>query len=122
MKHIRTLLVLHIVLFFYSLTGILSKSAAAQPFASGPFIALYGGMLVVLFVYALAWQQIIKRMPLTVAYANRAIDVVWGLLWGFFFFHESVTPHMLVGAALVIVGIVLFSIDDARSLGDTHDS
>lgn len=122
MKHIRTLLVLHIVLFFYSLTGILSKSAAAQTFASGPFIALYGGMLVVLFVYALAWQQIIKRMPLTVAYANRAIDVVWGLLWGFLFFHESVTPHMLVGAALVIVGIVLFSIDDARSLGDTHDS
>ena len=43
------------------------------------------------------------------AYSNRAVTVVWGILWGFLFFSEPVSPGKVLGACLIIVGIILFS-------------
>ena len=127
MAGIRTLVLLHALLFLYSLTGVLSKGAAEQPFLGTTFVLLYGGMLVILFVYALAWQQIIRRLPLTVAYANKAINVVWGITWGLVVFHEPVSPRMIIGAGIVVVGVVVFSLGDdddtahvVRSTDDGH--
>lgn len=102
------LLMLHGVLLVLSLSGIMSKMASRQEPMSPAFIGFYGAMLVILAFYALVWQQVIKRLPLTLAYANRAVTVVWGILWGYLFFDEAVTPLMLVGAAIIICGIVLF--------------
>ncbi|ROT88286.1 transporter [Gordonibacter urolithinfaciens] len=105
----KTLITLHLLLLFYTLSGILSKIAADQDFLSWEFIFLYGGMLVVLFVYAIGWQQIIKRLPLTLAFANKAVTVVWGMLWGVLLFHETVNAGMVLGAVLVIAGIAMYS-------------
>ena len=71
-------------------------------------------MLANLVVYAIGWQQILKRLPLTVAFANKAITVVWGIIWGAVFFQEAITPPMIVGAIIVMAGIVLFSIADGE--------
>ena len=116
----RTLLALHILLLLYSSSGVLSKSAALRPPMSFGFVALYAGMLAVLFVYAIGWQQVIKRLPLTLAFANKAIYVVWGIVWGVLLFGERLTPGMVAGAVLVMAGIVLFSTDpaDASAPGD----
>ncbi|MBE5024004.1 transporter [Olsenella sp. DSM 107455] len=109
---------LHVLLLVYSLSGIFSKLASSQPFLSFEFVALYGCMLLVLFVYAIAWQQIIKRLPLSVAFANKAVTVVWGIVWGFMFFHEQVTASMVVGAAIVMAGVVLYSTDGDEKDGE----
>ena len=109
----RTLLLLHILLLFYSLADVASKFAAGHGFLSIGFIVFYGLVLAILAGYALGWQQVIKRMPLTTAYANRGITVVWGIFWGAVFFSEAVTPFKLVGAAMIIAGIALFSHADA---------
>ncbi|MDO4850705.1 MAG: transporter [Actinomycetota bacterium] len=109
----RTLLLLHILLLFYSLADMASKFAAGHGFLSIGFIVFYGLVLVILAGYALGWQQVIKRIPLTTAYANRGITVVWGIFWGAVFFSEAVTPFKLVGAAMIIAGIALFSHADA---------
>ena len=116
-KVIKVLIALHLLLLFYTLSGILSNTAAGFPALSLEFILLYGGMLFVLFVYAIGWQQIIKRLPLTVAFANKAITVVWGMLWGVLIFHESVNIGMIIGAILVIGGIVLYSMSDTTEQG-----
>lgn len=113
-KQAVVLVALHVLLLFYSLSGIFSKNAAYQPVLSIPFFLLYGGMLAVLFIYAIGWQQIIKRLPLTVAFANKAVTVVWGMIWGVLIFGESISLQMIGGALLVIVGIVLYSIEDGR--------
>ena len=110
-KQAVVLVALHVLLLFYSLSGIFSKNAAYQPVLSIPFFLLYGGMLAVLFIYAIGWQQIIKRLPLTVAFANKAVTVVWGMIWGVLIFGESINLQMIGGALLVIVGIVLYSIE-----------
>ena len=113
-KSILVLIALHVLLLFYSMSGIFSKNAAHQPFLSVPFILLYGGMLAVLFIYAIGWQQIIKRLPLTVAFANKAVTVVWGMVWGVLIFGEHISIQMIVGAVLVIAGIIWYSVEDGR--------
>ena len=104
----RVLLLLHVLLLFYSLSDVASKSAAGFDFPSVGFVVCYGIVLLILFVYAIGWQQVIKRLPLTTAYANRGITVVWGIIWGMLFFGETITPFKLIGAAMIIAGIVLF--------------
>lgn len=117
-SHNRALLGLHGLLAMYSLSGICGKLAAGFSFLSWEFIACYGGMIVVLGLYAIGWQQVIKRLPLTFAYANRAVTVIWGIVWGTLFFHETITPSKLIGAAIVLAGVILYAtsgVDDADS-------
>ena len=111
----KTLLALHVMLAVYSLCGVLSKMAAGSPFGSLRFLACYGGMIALLGVYAIGWQQVIKKMPLTSAYANRAITVIWGIIWGFLFVNETISLTSAVGAALVAIGIVLFATSDTSA-------
>ena len=52
-------------------------------------------------------MQIIKHLPLTTAYANKAIGIVWGILWGIIIFGEQIKWNMIVGAVIVIAGVIL---------------
>ena len=100
-------LFLHIELFILSLGGVCSKIAAQNDFLSFGFIFWYGLVILNLGVYAIVWQQIIKHLPLTTAYANKAITIVWGILWGVIFFNEQIKWNMIIGAIIVIVGVLL---------------
>lgn len=107
--NVKTFGALHIILMLYSISAVFGKLAARQPFLSGCFWVCYLTVLVLFFFYAVGWQQIIKRLSLTTAYASRAVTVVWGIVWGALFFHETITVGKLAGAVLIIVGIVIFS-------------
>ena len=109
---ILVLIVLHVMLAVWSCTDVLSKYAAGAEFFSTAFFVMWAGVLVLMGVYALGWQQVIRRMPLATAFANKAITIVWGLFWGVALFGESVTPGKVVGAVLVVAGIVLFVFSD----------
>lgn len=111
---VKTLVLLHIMLMIYSMSGICSKLAAGQKFLSMKFCLYYGLIILLLGFYAIGWQQIIKRMPLTAAFANKAVTVVWGIVWGFLFFNESITPGKIVGALMVVGGIVMYALSDGE--------
>ena len=100
---IKTLIGLHAMLMIYSMSGICSKLAAGESFLSVRFCIYYAIIIGLLGVYAIGWQQVIKRIPLTTAFANKAVTVVWGIVWGWFFFDESITMGKLIGAAMVVV-------------------
>ena len=87
MKQAKWFLLLHVILGVYAGSSVCSKLAARQPFLSAAFILLYGLMLAALVVYAVGWQQVIKHLPLTTAYANKAVTVVWGILLGLSLIH-----------------------------------
>lgn len=108
----RLLILLNILLLFYSTGGIFSKLAASEDFFSLKFCIYYVIVIALLGGYALGWQQIIKRMPLTTAFANKAITVVWGFMWGALVFNEKITVGKIIGALLVMAGVVLFSMAD----------
>jgi drug/metabolite transporter (DMT)-like permease len=95
------------VILLYSLSAVCAKMAALSEPLSLPFFAWYAGVLVLLGVYAIVWQQVIKHVPLTTAFANKGVTVIWGLLWGALLFSESIDFKMILGAALVFGGILL---------------
>ena len=107
-KNTKTILALNVLLMFFSLGGIFSKLASKQPFLSLKFILCYGALLFIMFVYAIGWQQVIKRLPLTMAYANRAVTIVWGIIWGLLFFNEKLNLGKIIGAVIVIAGVLLY--------------
>ena len=67
--------------------------------------------LFLLGIYALLWQQMIKKFELSVAYANRAMAILWSMIWAVLFFHDRITIRNIVGVAIVLVGIVLVNTD-----------
>ncbi len=118
---VKTLFALHLLLMVYSTSGILSKLAAGVDFLSFDFCLFYGGILCLLGVYAIGWQQILKKLPLTTAFSNKAVTIVWGIIWGALFFFEPVTLPKAIGALLIIAGVVLFSHADGQELGGAHE-
>lgn len=112
---IKLYIALHLFLMAYSTGGVVSKLAAGQPFLSVSFVLLYGLELLILAFYAVGWQQFIKRMPLSAAYANKAVTVVWGCVWGVLIFREHLTIGKALGAALVLFGIALYGYADGET-------
>lgn len=104
---LKYFIALHIELLLYSLGGICSKTAAKSEFLSFEFIFWYGLVILNLGIYAIVWQQIIKHLPLTTAYANKAVTIVWGILWGMIFFHEQIKWSMILGAIIVMAGVIM---------------
>ena len=101
-------LVLHLLIAFMSLGGVLSKAASQQEFLSIAFIVLYAAEIFVLFAYAILWQQVLKYIPLTVAFCNKSVGMIWTTLWGVFLFHEGVPSlWQIFGIAIVLIGVVL---------------
>ena len=105
---VRNMLFLHLLLLIYSLTGIFSKLAAGQKMFSSAFFKFYIMEFIILFFYAVGWQQIIKKIPLTTAFINKSVTIVWGLIWGIVFFGETVTVKKSVSIILVIAGMIMY--------------
>ena len=116
----RVFLALHVLLFLFAFTAVLSKLAAQEAFLSLRFFLFFGGEFLLLGGYALGWQQILKRMPLTLAYTNKAVTLVWSLIFGALLFHESVSVKQILGCALVVAGVVLFVRADGEE--GSHDA
>ncbi len=108
---LKDILFLQVVIMIYTGSGIAAKMAASQPLLSWKFCLFYGLEFVVLGVYAILWQQIIKRFELSVAYANRAMVLVWSLLWAVFLFHDKITVQNMAGILLVLAGTVIVNLD-----------
>ena len=83
--------------------------AAMEPFLSPKWIVLYGALLLILMIYALFWQQILKYIKLSTAYACKSVTVVWGMIWGVLLFNEQLTAKQIIGGVLVIGGVLLVS-------------
>jgi len=115
-NNIKTILILHCCLFLFSLSNVCSKQASSYDFLSGKFIIFYSLTILILGIYAIAWQQIIKRMPLSLAFANKAITVVWGLIWGLILFNENITIGKIIGVILLVTGIILYSLADKENI------
>ena len=105
---VKGFVLLHIALLIYSTSGLFSKNASRHPFGSLPFILFYAGMIAVLGIYAILWQQVIKRMNVTTAYANKAVTVVWGVVLGILFFGEKISLRQVVACGVIILGTVLY--------------
>ena len=107
MVRLRNVVLLQAVIVIYTFSSVLAKLASGQEVFSAGFVMFYLGELAVLGIYALLWQQMIKRFELSVAYTNRAMALLWSMLWAVVLFHDRVTMKNVIGVALVIVGTLI---------------
>ncbi len=106
---LKDILMLQAVIVIYTLSGVFAKLASGKEPLSAGFLLLYGAELAVLGIYALLWQQMIKRFELSVAYANRAMALLWSMVWALLFFHDRISLKNVCGILLVIVGTVIIN-------------
>ena len=93
----------------YASTSIFTKMASQSDFMTLPYVLWLTGAVGVMAVYAVLWQQIIKRMDLSVAYMFKGTSLLFVLLLSIILFGETITVCNVIGAALIVGGIVLFA-------------
>ena len=99
----RDVLILQFVVMIYTFSSIFAKLASGQE-AWQKFLLVTGMEFVCLGIYALLWQQAIKRFELSIAYANRAMVLLWSMLWAVLIFHDKITLQNVIGVVLVVAG------------------
>ena len=109
---LKSILILQLVIVIYTLSGVAAKGAVGHEMLSWQFIFFYGLEMAILGVYAILWQQMIKRFDLSVAYANRSMAVLWSLVWAVVFFHEKITVNNVLGVLIVLAGTILVNTDE----------
>ncbi len=107
----KMILVLQLVVMIYTLSSVMAKLASGYDALSLPFLFFYGVEILILGIYAIAWQQIIKRCELSVAYANRSMAILWSLIWTVVFFHEVLTVKNIIGVLIVFAGTMIVNSD-----------
>ena len=121
--NLRDFAILQLVVLIYTSSTVISK-IAAQSAESGKgwtFLLLYGAEIGVLGIYALCWQQVIKRVELSVAYANRAMALLWSLLWAVLLFGEQITVKKLIGVGSHCVGMEGCRFRDPTQANISHE-
>ncbi len=104
---IKWFAILHVIILIFSVNSICSKMASGYEFLSFKWIIFYGLVVCILGFYAIAWQQVLKHLPLITTYANKAATTIWGLIWGALIFGEQITIQKVIGAIVVIIGVYL---------------
>ena len=104
---IKWFAILHVIILIFSVNSICSKMASGYEFLSFKWIIFYGLVVCILGFYAIAWQQVLKHLPLITTYANKAATTIWGLIWGALIFGEHITVQKIIGAIVVIIGVYL---------------
>lgn len=108
-KHFSWYIALVVVNLVYACTAIFTKSASKHQFLSFPYILWLVGAVAVMGVYALLWQQVIKRMPIAEAYMFKGTSLIFVLLLSALIFGEAITLTNIIGAIVIIVGIVIYA-------------
>lgn len=94
----------------YSLVSVLAKFASTQENLVMVGV-LITGEFVLLGIYAILWQQILKKFSLVMAMSNKGITVILGLIWSVLLFDEAVTLFNILGACIIMTGIWVVSSD-----------
>ena len=95
--------------FIYTSSGVFSKLASQQDFLSIEYFAYLCCTIGVLGIYAILWQQIIKRMHLAKAFMFKGLTVIFGLLFANLIFGEIISLKNAIGTVFIISGITLFA-------------
>ena len=105
---IKQIILLQVIVAIYTVSGIMAKFASAAETLE-KIILFFGLDLLFLGIYAICWQQMIKIYPLSVAYANRAMALLWSAVWAMIIFGEQISGRQMAGIALVVAGTIIIN-------------
>lgn len=109
--HLFYFILMHLGFLIYAFYAVLGKVASTKQIFSPAFIGIYCAVFLILMIYAIIWQQVLKKIPLIIATANKTITIIWGILFGRLFFGEKITINMIIGGAIILTGILILSFE-----------
>jgi len=92
----------------FSVASIFTKIASFKIIGSIEYFIYLGCTALVMLIYAILWQQILKRTDVTLANMFRGTSLLFTLLFSYLIFDECISIRNIVGAVIIVVGIILF--------------
>ena len=92
-----------------SAVPLIPKTAAGALAGIHPGISCFMAILMLGFITGIGFYLNAKAIPLVPLYMVPVIQstmVIFAILWGVLFFHESVTVYVAVGTAIFMVGLI----------------
>ena len=93
----------------YACVTLFTKYASQQEFMSLAYCLGLAGAIAVMGAYAIGWQQILKRVELSTAYMFKGTSLIFIMLLAWMLFGEQITLNNIMGACVIIIGIVLYA-------------
>ena len=101
-----------IAIFFESLTSPFLKLWGRYPFLSPMYLFWFCAAVAILGGYAIAWQLILERLPLTTAYLRKGVSYMLIFVWAVLIFHEQIKLNQVIGILVIIIGMVVSMSDE----------
>ena len=109
---LKDICILQLVIAIYTLSTVCAKFASGQEFMSFQFILYYVIEMMILGVYAIIWQQLLKKFDVSIAYANKAMGLLWSIVWAILIFNDTITIKNVIGVIIVIIGTIIVNNED----------
>ena len=93
----------------YACTYICMKKASGFEFLSSGYVLWTIGAVAIIGIYALLWQQILTKTPLSTAYMFKGTSLIFVLLLSALLFGEGITMKNIIGSAIIVSGILLYA-------------
>ena len=93
----------------YACVGICTKMASQQPTGSWPYLLWFGGAVAIIALYALLWQQVLRRIELSTAYMFKGTTLIFTMLIAALLFGEHITTANIIGSLIIVTGIVILA-------------
>ena len=113
-KRSKIILLAIVAVFMESLTSPCLKLGGRYPFLSAGYIAWFCLAVLILGFYAVCWQLILEKLPLTTAYLRRGFSYILIFVWATLIFHETITWKQILGIVVISIGMVI-SISDEKT-------
>lgn len=113
MKKIKNILLIQLTFLIYSLSSLFSKLSGTSSSVTYQ-IVFYAFCLGFLFIFAFLWQRILQKNSLIYSYINKSVTIIWGLIFGYFIFNETITFNMIIGIIIALFGTVLILTEDGK--------
>ncbi len=99
-------------LLIQSFSSVFIKFAGRQEFLSFRFILYYAVAILCLGVFAVMWQIILEKLPLSTAYMRKGVTYVLIMIWSVVLFREHITLWNIIGCMLIIAGVTVNCYDN----------
>ena len=107
--HIRHIALLIGINLLYASVTLFTKFAAQQEFMSILYCLALFGAIGIMGVYAVCWQQVLKRIDLSTAYMFKGTSLIFVMLLAYALFGEAITIMNIIGAVVIVLGIILYA-------------
>jgi len=93
----------------YASVGICTKLAAQQEMMSLPYLLWFFSAIIIIGIYALLWQQVLRKIELSTAYLFKGTTLIFTMLIAAFLFGEAITIANIAGSIIIITGITILA-------------